>query len=74
MSGKAISYQIRIRMTHDQKYSYDGMFSLYIQVMNQDAFFLEKRMSRDSFDRLLRAWTSLDGGWLAKDGRGAEVL
>ena len=74
MDPTALSYQIRIRMPHDQKFTHDGMFSLYSQIMNLDEFCGLKKMKKKSFERTLRAWVSLDGSWLIKDGRGDKAV
>ena len=73
MEPASVSYQIKIRMFHDQQYTYDGMFSLYLQVMNQDRFCLESKVKQRSFERTLRAWVSLEGSWLIKTGRGENA-
>ena len=58
-------------MNWDQKYTYAGMYALYIDVMSEECFIGVPVMCEDSWDRLLRAWSSLDGGWLVKEGRGS---
>ncbi len=61
-------------MPHDQRYTYSGMYMLYTQVMELEKFETYPKMTADSFERLLRAWSSLDGGWLQKEGRGANAV
>ena len=74
MEPTALSYQIRKLMPYGQKFTHDGMFSLYLQVMNLDEFCGLKKMKRKSFERTLRAWISLDGSWLIKDGIGEKAV
>ena len=74
MEATALSYQIRKLMFHDQKYSHDGMYALYLQVMAIDEFIDEDEMLDESLYRLLRAWISLDGTWLIKEGTGKKAV
>ena len=74
METTALSYQIRKKMFHDQKYSHDCMYSLYLQVMEIDEFREEPKMIKGSLERKLRGWISLDGSWLIKEGLGKDAV
>jgi hypothetical protein len=73
-TNKAINYHLRNLMNWDQKYSYASMYLLYEEVIKEECFINEVTvMSESSWDRLLRAWSSVDGGWLVKEGLGTKA-
>lgn len=73
LSGKTTQEILIANMGYDE-YELRDVYSIYSLIMNRDYFLKFKVMSEDSMRRRLQVWSSVDGSWLIKKGRGAETI
>ena len=75
VSSTVINKLLRDQMRYGEEYDYKKLYSIYLQIMNQDRFVGYPRLSKEGFERLVRTWVSVDGSWMGrKKGKDNKAL
>lgn len=68
LSAKELQIFLKSNMGY-RRYTFDELYYMYSEILNRDLLISYKLMKRDSFRRRLKEWSSVEGGWLVKEGQ-----
>ena len=74
MNSKALQYHLRSSMFYGQKYTSASMLLLYNEIMNRGPYCTHKKLAAKTVTNRLNEWSTVDGGWLIKEGSGNDAV